>query len=83
MGIEEPMAILKVGDWVLIKYDNRIGEIVVTSVTEGRHLVDLKDNTFARNLGEEYLTKIDPAFHKLLTDVYKESDDEKISNKPT
>jgi hypothetical protein len=25
---------------------------------------------------EKYMTKIDPAFHKLLTDVNKESDDD-------
>jgi hypothetical protein len=71
------MAILKVGDWVLV--DGKVGQVTVTDFTNGVHLVKFEGNTrgFANATQNTRITKIDPAFHKLLTDVYKESDDER------
>jgi hypothetical protein len=70
------MAILKVGDWVLV--DGEVGQITVADFTKGVHLVKFQDERriFANATQETRITKIDPAFHKLLTDVHKESDDD-------
>jgi uncharacterized protein YbgA (DUF1722 family) len=78
------MAILKVGDWVLVEGEG-VGKITLIDFHPKYHLVWLLDSEskFAVLRSEHLMTFIDPAFHKLLTDVYKESDDEKISNKPT
>jgi hypothetical protein len=70
------MAILKIGDWVLV--DGEVGQITVADFTAGVHLVKFegKGRRFANATQETRITKIDPAFHKLLTDVHKESDDD-------
>jgi hypothetical protein len=71
------MAILKVGDYVLVAND-WVGIITQLDFNPKYHLVWRLDNTSPMALlrGEHELTKIDPAFHKLLTDVHKkESND--------
>jgi hypothetical protein len=70
------MAILKIGDWVLV--DGEVGQVTVTDFTEGVHLIKFKGKgrSFANATQDTRITKIDPAFHKLLTDVHKESDDD-------
>jgi hypothetical protein len=87
LGIEEPMAILKVGDYVFVgsEWGGWVGVIQQLDFHPQYHLVWKLDNSSPMALlrNEKSMTLIDPAFHKLLTDVYKESDDEKISNKPT
>jgi hypothetical protein len=66
------MAILKVGDWVLV--DGEVGQVTVADFTAGVHLIKFKGKgrSFANATQETRVTKIDPAFHKLLTDVNKE-----------
>lgn len=68
------MAILKIGDWVLV--DGEVGQVTVTDFTKGVHLVKFEGRSFANATQETRITKVDPAFHKLLTDVHKESDDD-------
>jgi hypothetical protein len=70
------MAILKVGDWVLV--EGEVGQVTVTDFTKGVHLIKFKGNrrSFANATQETRITKIDPAFHKLLTDVHKERSDD-------
>jgi hypothetical protein len=73
---EDEMSTLKVGDWVLV--DGEVGQVTVADFTKGTHLIKFKGKgrRFANATQETRITKIDPAFHKLLTDVYKESDDD-------
>ena len=60
---------MKVGDWV-VHEDGRIGEITITNYTDrGYHLVDYKDNTFARMTHHSQLTVFDPAVSDILTAV--------------
>lgn len=77
------MAILKVGDLVLVEGSWGIeaswaGVIRQLDFHPKYHLVWPLDNNSPMALlrHEKYLTKVDPAFHKLLTDVHKESDDD-------
>jgi hypothetical protein len=74
------MAILKVGDYVLVA-DNWVGTITQLDFHPKYHLIWRLDNSSPMSLlrHEKELTLIDPAFHKLLTDVYKESDDDKTN----
>ena len=65
------MAVLKVGDWVMVKYDGVVGQVTVMDFNKGYHLVDLKDKTFARLINKDDLLPIDPAFNVLLTSVNK------------
>ena len=77
------MAILKVGDYVLVA-DKWVGVITQLDFHPKYHLVWRLDNSSPMSLlrNESELTKIDPAFHKLLTDVYKkESDDDKANGR--
>ncbi len=71
------MAILKVGDYVMVEGEG-VGQITAIDFHPKYHLVYLLDGSMPMALlrHEKYMTKIDPAFHKLLTDVYKESDDD-------
>jgi hypothetical protein len=71
------MAILKVGDLVLVEGEG-VGEVILLDFNPKYHLVQLINSKrkFAMLLSETVLTKVDPAFHKLLTDVHKESDDD-------
>jgi hypothetical protein len=71
------MAILKASDYVMVEGEG-IGQITSIDFHPKYHLVYLLDNSSPMALlrHEKYMTKIDPAFHKLLTDVYKESDDD-------
>jgi hypothetical protein len=68
------MAILK-GDWVLVEGEG-VGEVILLHFNPDYHLVQFKGRKFANVTRETRITKIDPAFHKLLTDVHKESDDD-------
>ena len=72
MGNRQSMAVLKVGDWVLIKGEG-IGKITLLNYTKSYHLVDLLDGTsnFAVLRNQDNMTPIDPAFNVLLTDVNK------------
>jgi hypothetical protein len=63
------MAILR-GDWVLV--DGEVGKVIVPDFTAGVHLVQFKGRSFANATQETRMTKIDPVFHNLLTDVNKE-----------
>jgi len=69
------MAILKVGDYVLVANEG-IAKITLLDFHPNTHLVWLMNskNKFAvlRNVG--LMTPVDPAFSNLLTDVYKEKD---------
>jgi hypothetical protein len=73
------MAILKKGDWVLVERDSDgcggYGYITSANFHPKTHLVWLVDGSrpFAILRHERTLTPIDPAFHNLLTDVYKEN----------
>jgi hypothetical protein len=71
------MAILKVGDYVMVEGEG-VGKITLVDFHPKYHLVDLLDGSspMASLRDEKYMTLIDPAFHNLLTDVYKESDDD-------
>lgn len=70
------MAILKVGDWVLVE-DRGIGRVEMVTFQDGFSLVRFKaSDPMASMVMKRYMTPIDPAFHKLLTDVHKESDDD-------
>ena len=77
MGIEESMAILKVDDYVMVEGEG-VGKIILLDFNPKYHLVQLVNSKrkFAMLLSETALTKIDPVFLKLLTDVHKESDDD-------
>jgi hypothetical protein len=81
LGFEKPMAILKVGDHVLVG-GNWIGVITQLDFHPKYHLVWKSDNSSPMALlrYENELTKIDPVFVKLLTDVNKESDDGKATS---
>lgn len=70
------MAILKVGDYVMVEGEG-VGKITLLDFNPDYHLVWLMSgrSKFAVLRGKTLMTKIDPAFHNLLTDVYKESDD--------
>jgi hypothetical protein len=70
------MAVLKVGDWVLIKGEG-VGKITLMNFTKSYHLVDLLDGTsnFAVLRNQDNMTLIDPAFTKLLTNINKEKND--------
>jgi hypothetical protein len=72
LGIEEPMAILKVGDYVVV--EGVIGRIDLVDFHPHFHLVRLLDGSMPMAVlkSDKSMTKIDPAFHKLLTDVNKE-----------
>jgi hypothetical protein len=75
------MAILNKGDWVLVEQDSDgyggYGYITCKDFYPQKHFVWLADGSmpFAILRHEDTLTPIDPAFHNLLTDVYKESHD--------
>ena len=75
------MAILK-GDWVIVEGEG-VGQVTQTDFTPKWHLVDLIEKQYKKGFavlrGEHSMTKIDPVFVKLLTDVYKESDDDKTN----
>lgn len=72
------MAILKVGDYVLVEGDDgegeKVGRITKTNFHPMYHLVWLLDNSMPMAVlrHQQYMTLIDPAFHNLLTDVHKE-----------
>jgi len=67
------MAILKVGDCVMVEGEG-VGKIILLDFNPKYHLVQLVNSKrkFAMLLSETALTKIDPVFLKLLTDVNKE-----------
>ena len=67
------MAILNVGDYVLVA-DDWVGVITQLNFNPKYHLVFPLDRSSPMSLlrHESELTKIDPAFNNLLTDVYKE-----------
>ena len=69
------MAILSVGDYVLVGGDKWLGVITQLNFHPSYHLVWKLDNSEPMALlrHKDHMTKIDPAFHNLLTDVYKES----------
>ena len=70
------MAILKIGDWVLID-DGRVGRILITDYMRdgGKFpLVQVFDGSINTIRHKDCLTPIDPAFSNLLTDVNKESE---------
>jgi hypothetical protein len=71
------MAILKVGDLVLVEGEG-VGKITLLDFNPDYHLVWLMDSKskFAVLRSKTSMTPIDPAFNNLLTDVYKESDDD-------
>ena len=75
------MAILKVGDWVLTDR-GEVGQVIIpdwgaTADKKYKYsLVNFKGQVAASVRMTTTLTFIDPAFHKLLTDVNKESDDD-------
>jgi hypothetical protein len=71
------MAILKVGDYVLVG-DKWVGVITQLNFHPKYHLVWQLDNSSPMALlrNEDNMVKIDPAFHKLLTDVHKENQDD-------
>jgi len=70
------MAILKVGDYVLV--EGKVGRITMLDFTPKCHGIWLLDGSMPMAImrQEQYLTPIDPAFHNLLTDVHKEVSDE-------
>jgi hypothetical protein len=72
------MAILRAGDYVMVEGEG-IGQITAVDFHPHFHLVYFLDGRAPMALlkKDKTMTKIDPAFHKLLTDVYKESDDER------
>jgi len=76
MGNRQSMAVLKVGDWVLIKGEG-VGKITLMNFTKSYHLVDLLDGTsnFAVLRNQDNMTLIDPAFTKLLTNINEEKND--------
>jgi hypothetical protein len=66
------MAILR-GDWVLV--DGEVGQVVVDDFHKDGSgwCIVYREGYLLNTLRPPFeLTKIDPAFHKLLTDVYKE-----------
>jgi hypothetical protein len=67
------MAILKKGDYVMVGNEG-VAKITLIDFHPKTHLVDFLDGRMPMALlrNEDNMTKIDPAFHKLLTDVYKE-----------
>lgn len=71
------MAILKKGDYVMVEGEG-VGQITLIGFHPKVHAVDFLDGRMPMALlrHEDQMVKIDPAFHKLLTDVYKESDDD-------
>jgi hypothetical protein len=75
------MAILKVGDWVLTDR-GEVGQVTIpdwgatADKKYGYSLVQFKGQVVASVRMTKTLTFIDPAFHKLLTDVNKESNDD-------
>jgi hypothetical protein len=71
------MAILKVGDYVMVEGEG-VGKITLLDFNPDYHLVWLMNSRskFAVLRSGRLMTFIDPAFHNLLTDVYKESDDD-------
>jgi hypothetical protein len=75
------MAILNVGDYVLVREEregDKLGRITQLDFHPMYHLVWLMDSSMPMAIlkHQQYITPIDPAFHKLLTDVNKESDDD-------
>jgi len=52
--------------------DGEVGKVIVPDFTAGVHLVQFKGRSFANATQETRMTKIDPVFHNLLTDVNKE-----------
>ena len=75
------MAILNVGDYVLVNDEGveKLARITLTHFHPMYHLVWLLDGSMpmATLRHQQDLTKIDPAFHNLLTDVHKEKDNGK------
>lgn len=69
------MAILSVGDYVLMEDDGEewVGVITQLNFHPSYHLVWRLDggSPMALLRHKQYMTLIDPAFHKLLTDVHK------------
>ena len=72
MGIEEPMAILKDGSYVVVG-DEGVGKITMYNFMQDFSLVWLlnKECRFAVMRRKDSLTPIDPAFDVLLTSVNK------------
>lgn len=72
------MAILKVGDYVLVGGNEWVGVITQLNFHPKYHLVWPLDNNSPMALlrHKDQMVKIDPAFHKLLTDVHKEVNDD-------
>ena len=72
MGIEEPMAILKDGSYVVVG-DEGVGKITMYNFMQDFSLVWLlnKEGKFAVMRRKDSLTPIDPAFDVLLTSVNK------------
>jgi hypothetical protein len=70
------MAILSVGDYVLVAVD-WVGVITQLDFNPKYHLIWRLDDSSPMSLlrHESELAKIDPAFGNLLADVYKESND--------
>ena len=68
------MAILKVGDYVMVGENKWVGVITQLNFNPSYHLVFPLDNSSPMALlrHKDHMTLIDPAFKNLLTDVYKE-----------
>lgn len=78
MGATKPMAILRVGDHVLVEdvwglEDSWIGVITQLDFDSNYHLIWALDNSNNMSLlrHKDSLTVIDPVFSKLLTSVNK------------
>ena len=70
------MVVLKQGDWVVTD-EGQVGQVTLPDWGSSAGLgslclVRFKTNIVASVCSKKSLTLIDPAFHKLLTDVYKE-----------
>jgi hypothetical protein len=72
LGIEEPMAILKDGSYVVVG-DEGVGKITMYNFMQDFSLVWMlnKEGKFAVMRRKDSLTPIDPAFDVLLTSVNK------------
>ena len=68
------MSTLFKGDYVLV--EGKVGRVTMIDFHPKTHLIDLLDGSMPMAIlrSEKDLTKIDPAFYVLLTDVNKESE---------
>jgi len=73
--------VISKGDYVLVEGEG-VGQVTVENFNPKAHLVFLVGGsyTFAVCRQESLLTKIDPVFSKLLTDVNKESENGKATS---